>query len=139
MRESCALGTTAHTNVQLLNVRESSVVEPTAIVSLQSALGLESSRDVVGRAAFEVSDRLSRLEFALLNGDLDRTAKIAAGLVSISQQIGLSKFATVAEDLAGAIQHNDFVAIAAISNQLLRQGELALFEAINFPDEPESC
>jgi hypothetical protein len=115
------------------------VVEPTAIVSLQSALGLESSHDVVERAAFEVSDRLSRLEFALLNGDLDRTAKIAAGLVSISQQIGLSKFATVAEDLAGAIQHNDFVAIAAISNRLLRQGELALFEAINFPDEPESC
>ena len=133
MRDSCAVCN----NVQFLNINEPSVVEPTAIVSLQNALGVESSRDVVERAAFEVSDRLSRLEYTLMSGDLQGTAKIAAGLVSISQQIGLSRFAKVADDLVGAIKNNDFVAVAAISNRLLRQGEAALFDAINFPDTAE--
>ena len=91
------------------------------------------------RAAFEVSDRLSRLEYALMNGDLQSTSKIAAGLVSISEHIGLSKFAKVADNRVSAIADKDFVAVAAISNRLLRQRELALFDAINFPDEAEPC
>ncbi len=123
-------------NIQYLTINEPSMVEHNAIVSLQTALGLESSRDVVERATFEVSDRLSRMEYALMNGDLEKTAKIASGLVAISEQIGLMKFATVAQDLVSAIDSNDFVAIAAISNRLLRQGERALYDAINFPDEP---
>lgn len=135
MRDSCAV----RTNVQFLNISEPSVVEATAIVNLQSSLGIESSRDVVERAAFEVSDRLSRLEYALMKGDLQGTAKIAAGLVSISQQIGLSRFAQVADDLVGAIKGNDYVAVAAVSNRLLRQGETALFDAINFPEDAEPC
>jgi hypothetical protein len=133
MRESSA----ARSNVQYLNIDEQPVVEKTAIVGLQSALGLESSRDVVERAAFEVSDRLSRLEFALMNGDLEKTSKIASGLGAISQQIGLCQFAAIADDLVGAIHDKDFVAIAAISNRLLRQGERALYDAINLQDEPK--
>lgn len=133
MRESNAAGG----NVQYLKINEPSVVEATAIVSLQTALGHESSRDVVERAAFEVSDRLSRMEYALMSGDLTSTSKIASGLVSMSQQIGLSKVAQVANDLVSAIKHDDFVAVAAISNRLLRQGENALYEAINFPEDPE--
>ncbi len=134
MRDSCAVSS----NVQYLNIVEPSVIEATAIASLQSALGIESSRDVVERAAFEVSDRLSRLEYTLMSGDLQGATKISKGLVSISEQIGLSKFAVVANDLVSAIKGNDYVAVAAISSRLLRQGEIALFEAINFPDDQES-
>jgi len=122
-------------NVQYLTINEPSVVEINAIASIQNSLGPDSGRDVVERAAFEVSDRLSRMEYALMNGDLDKTSKIASGLVSISQQIGLTKFAEVASDLISAVDSNDFVAIAAISNRLLRQGERALYDTINLPDD----
>lgn len=127
---------TSQTNVQILNFNEPSVVQMNTIISLQSSLGLDSSRDIVERAAFEVSDRLGRLEISLMEGDLQTTSKIASGLVSISQQIGLEKFAGVAEDLMDAVDNNDYVAIAAISNRLKRQGENALYDAINFQDDP---
>ncbi len=123
-------------NVRILNISEPSSVQINTIINLQSSLGVESSRDIVERAALEVSDRLARLDISLREGDLQTTSKIASSLVSISQQIGLEKFAGVAKDLVDAVGNNDYVAIAAISNRLKRQGETALYDAINFQDDP---
>jgi len=109
------------------HISKTSSVQINTIINLQSSLGVESSRDIVERAALEVSDRLARLDISLREGDLQTTSKIASSLVSISQQIGLEKFAGVAKDLVDAVGNNDYVAIAAISNR---------YDAINFQDDP---
>lgn len=118
--------------ISTLRLREKPVLETTALNTLKTTLGQGQSRDIVERAACEVSDRLSRLDSALSNGDLARAAKIAGGLIGISEQIGLRSFAVVARDLVGAIHANDYVAIAAISRRLIRQGDANLFHAIDY-------
>lgn len=123
-------------NIQSLHIQEVPIVEVDTIIGLKNALGLESSRDVVERAAFEVSSRLNRLELALVTGDLAKTAKIASGLVGISEQIGLETFASIARDLVCSIHNNDFVAVAAISRRLIRHGEEALFAVVSYAEMP---
>lgn len=130
------VNSTHNETVRFIRFNEPANIQIATIQNLQSSLGAETSRDVVERAAFEVSDRLDRLEFALMQGDLKTTAKIASGLILISQQIGLEKFAAIAENLVQAVENQDFVATAAISNRLIRQGENALFDAVSFHDNP---
>jgi hypothetical protein len=123
-------------NVRRLQIREAPFVETEKLNSLQNALGREPSRDIVERAAYELSDRLHRLEVALYNGDLVQTAKLSSGLIGISEQIGLCTFARIAKDLVDAINHTDIVAIAAISNRLIRHGEESLFKVVDYADNP---
>jgi len=56
-------------NVRILNISEPSSVQINTIINLQSSLGVESSRDIVERAALEVSDRLARLDISLREGE----------------------------------------------------------------------
>ena len=123
-------------NVQPLHIRETPVIAKDTINSLKSTLGLEPSRDIVERAAFEVSDRLSRLEHTLLTGELNKTAKLATSLVGISQQIGMDTFARIASDLVTALNNHDYVAVAAVSRRLIRQGEESLFTVVDYADDP---
>jgi hypothetical protein len=127
---------TAVTNIQRLKIDEKPWIEPENINVLKHALGVEPSRNIVERAACEVSGRLSRLERVLMTGDLAQTAKIAASMIALAEQIGLSTFARVAQNLVDAIHDGDFVAIAAISQRLMRQGEAALFEVVDFAAAP---
>lgn len=110
-----------------LPLKEAPTVQGDAIQVLQQSLGKESSRDVVERAVYEISDRLCRLELALYQGELETVAKLAAGLVGMSTQIGLPVFAEVARCLALAIQERNLVDAAALSGRLLRLGESSLF------------
>ena len=123
-------------NVRTLRIQEPPTIKVDTINGLKHALGLQPSREVVERAAYEVSERLNRLEMALFEGDLTHTAKLASGLIGISRQIGLKNFANVAGHLVNAIENNDFVAIAAISRRLLRLGEAALFQAVGAAEDP---
>jgi len=105
-----------------------------ALYSLQAALGEDQSRDVIERAAYELSDRLWMLEKAMHDTDLDEVKRIAKGLIAISAQIGLTEFSLVASDLTDCIDRGDQVAIASVGARLVRVGEKSLYMAVSFPE-----
>ncbi len=121
-------------NIVPLNLDEDPLVHQDAIRVLQESLGVESSRDVVERAVFEISDRLCRLELAYYEGKLDEVGKLAGSLVSMSTQIGLLVFASVANGLSVSIRNDNRVAASALAARLLRLGESSLFCAVELSD-----
>ena len=125
-------------NIRSLRLSEQAFVQREAIDILKTSLGAGPSRDVIERAAFEVSDRLVTLEEALLAGDLDAVAQMAARLSSIADNIGMAQFAMVARDLQACVAAQDYNAIAAVSRRLQRVGEASVFTVVDMADAPVS-
>lgn len=125
-------------NIRSLRLSEQAFVQREAIDILKASLGDGASRDVIERAAFEVSDRLVTLEEALIAGDLGAVTRMAARLSSIADNIGMEQFAAVARDLKACVQAQDYNAIAAVSRRLQRVGEASVFTVVDMTDAPVS-
>lgn len=124
--------------IRSLRLSEKAFVRSEAIDVLKSSLGAEPSRDIIERAAFEVSDRMVSLEEALIHGDLEEVARLACRLASIADNIGMAQFSTIARALNGCIEAQDFNAIAAVSRRLQRVGEASVFAVVDMADAPQS-
>ncbi len=103
-----------------------------AMELLLQNLGRKASRDVIERAVFEISGRMSNLQEALSEGELGHVRTIALRLTAISRQIGLVEFSDVATDLVQCIGRNDITATYAVAARLIRLGESSLFRAVRF-------
>ncbi len=103
-----------------------------AMELLLQNLGPKASRDVIERAVFEISGRMSNLQEALSEGELGHVRTIALRLTAISRQIGLVEFSDVATDLVQCIGRNDITATYAVAARLIRLGESSLFQAVRF-------
>ena len=103
-----------------------------AMELLLQNLGPKASRDVIERAVFEISGRMSNLQKALSEGELGHVRTIALRLTAISRQIGLVEFSDVATDLVQCIGRNDITATYAVAARLIRLGESSLFRAVRF-------
>lgn len=110
------------------------VVQTEAMQTLCISVGIEESRDIIERAAFELSDRLWLLEKALHEKELCEVKRISSSIVAISAQIGLTEFSLVANDLAKCVARSDAVATAAVAARLIRVGERSLYMAVQFPE-----
>lgn len=114
--------------------RETPRITYEAMLMLQQNLGLATSRDVIERAVFELSDRLARLELALEEDRLQAVQTLAIGMIAISTQIGLTEFADVAADLVFCIDCENTVAIQAVAARLIRLGERSMSQAVQFAE-----
>ncbi|PIB23287.1 hypothetical protein BFP76_08540 [Amylibacter kogurei] len=114
---------------------EMPAIKPEILTELQREMGLQNCQDVVERAVLELSDRLWNLENQLKKHNLPEVQRIANSLIAISQQIGLTEFASVAQSLANSISHADQTTVRAIAARLLRVGEVSLFYALRFHDD----
>ena len=103
-----------------------------AMELLLQNLGPKASRDVIERAVFEISGRMSNLQEALSEGELGHVRTIALRLTAISRQIGLVEFSDVATDLVQCIGRNDITATYAVAARLIRLGESSMFQAVQF-------
>lgn len=103
-----------------------------AMELLLQNLGPKASRDVIERAVFEISGRMSNLQEALSEGELGHVRTIALRLTAISRQIGLVEFSDVATDLVQCIGRNDITATYAVAARLIWLGESSLFRAVRF-------
>lgn len=117
-----------------LQHQEVPVIETGVLITMQTELGFENSREMIERAVFEIADRLRRLELALVREDYSDMCQISGSLVAISEQIGLVVFADIAEDLARRVEIRDIPALHAVARRLLHVGEVTLFTAIQFPE-----
>lgn len=121
-------------NIAPLAYKDVPRIQFEAMVLLQENLGPQTSRDVIERAVFEVSDRLCKLELALYDRDFDQVQTLAVGLIAISAQIGLAEFSDVASDLVFCIDCQEMTATHAVAARLLRLGESSMFQAVQFAE-----
>lgn len=105
-----------------------------AMEILLQNLGPRTSRDVIERAVYEISERLCKLQEELLEGNQQHVRTIALRLVAISRQIGLVGFSDVATDLVECIDRRDRTATSAVAARLIRLGESSMFRAVQFAD-----
>ena len=94
--------------------------------ALYTQLGEASAEDVVCRAMEELALRLSHCDRLFRSGDWNELRKSARSLIAISEQIGMSAVARVAQDVTACIDVRDDVALAATLQRLMRTGEGSL-------------
>ena len=123
-------------SLHTLRPHEHTRVLPDPVDLLLSELGPHSGRELIERAAFEVSDKLLTLDAALEDGDLDQAEQITDLLGAVSGNIGMVKFAMIARSLRDCIQRGDMVALTAVNRRLQRVGEASIFEVVDLADMP---
>jgi hypothetical protein len=117
-----------------LAAREDAVLDKQRIAVLRQSLGPRRCREVVEEVVFHLTDRLTRLERALTEGDRAEAARLTGRLGSLSEQVGLADFARVARDLGHCLAGDDENATAAVAARLIRLGEDSLFTVIQVAD-----
>ncbi len=93
---------------------------------LSSELGDAGAVRVIGRAMEEIAVRLTRLENAYAEGDLERVAKGARGLRAIAEETGLTSVRDIADDVFALSSSHDAAAFGACVSRLIRVGEISL-------------
>lgn len=123
-------------NVVQLRLRELPEIQSEALRVLQVNLGFDASKDIIGRAIYEISERVHRLEKALESQDFVKIKKIASSIVPISDQLGMASISYVAVSLMSCAKNQDIQSTHAVAQRLIHLSECSLFEAVEFADWP---
>jgi hypothetical protein len=110
------------TLVQGENVR----LDPDRLGALYRQLGEAAAEDVVCRAIEELAVRLAHCERLWRQQDFYGLRKTTRSLIAISDQIGMTALARVAQDITDVIDNGDTAAMGATLFRLLRIGERSL-------------
>lgn len=97
--------------------------------AMRQAVGHAVFEEVFEDAAFEITDRLARIETMVKADQYDQITRIAHDLVAVSGTIGLSGVSEIAASLEFACNDGDLVAANAIAGRLVRVGEDSLVAA----------
>lgn len=112
-----------------LSEEEASLLDEEAIDDLRDEVGDFAFDEMVEDALFEVTERLSTLEIALLTDDYDLVGALSADVVEPARGVGLAKVAELGETLARCCENGDEITIRAVAERLLRVGEESLVAA----------
>src|SRR5690606_29095231 len=115
--------------------QEDAVLDTGRLLVLRQSLGDQRCREVVEEVVFHLTNRISLLQKALTKGDRPAAQALALRLASLSEQVGLTDFARVARDVAGRIDADDAVALAAVAGRLIRLSEESLFSVMLYADQ----
>ncbi|HEU0223481.1 MAG TPA: Hpt domain-containing protein [Paracoccaceae bacterium] len=114
--------------------REQALMDGDMVRVLRRTIGTVESSELVEDAAFQLCERLSRLEALIARGDLEGVHRLAHSMVGVSGQVGLMRLASVARDLMLCAMRGDRVAVRAVGARLTRLGEESLFALARFVD-----
>lgn len=122
--------------VTSLQRQEPARLDSRAIEILENSLGTIRCREVIEQACFDMVDKLGRLEYALEQGEIDKTKGLAKKIAALSTQIGLEDFSRVARDLHSCLSSDDTVAHKAVASRLMRLGETSLMSMMQMTEDP---
>ncbi len=123
-------------NVSKIQLTEDAQICVKSLTLLRESLGTECSQEVIERAVFEISERLEKIELALVGGEVQVVGKLSKSLIGVAEQIGLMRFSRVAKDVVICVQSQDRIALAAVTQRLLRLGDSSLFATMHYPEMP---
>lgn len=112
--------------IRLLAPAERVRLDHERLQALYDEMGDSGAEDVVCRAMEELAVRLAKAEKLHRRGDHAELRRLVKSLVGIADQIGMSKLARVASDVAFCIEIRNQVALGATFSRLLRIGERSL-------------
>jgi len=101
-------------------------LDPDRLGSLYRQLGEAGAEDVVCRAIEELAVRFAHCERLWRQKDHKGLRKCTRSLIAISDQIGMTTLARVADDVTQAIDTGNGAAVGATLFRLLRIGERSL-------------
>ena len=119
-------GVTVVAQIMTLDQSEAVRLNPDRLGELYRQLGEAGAEDVICRAIEELAVRLSHCEQAWRKNEPEALARHARSLIAISDQIGMTALARVADDVGQALASGDHVAVAATLFRLIRIGESSL-------------
>lgn len=120
-------------SIAVLNHAEQVVLDRDQLDVLYRQLGPVGADKVVAHALEELSVLLSDLPAHHLAGRRDALAAGARALAAVAQQIGMTKLARVARDLAGLARGRDAAATGAVVARLDRIGDRSLAAVWDMP------
>lgn len=113
-------------NVTRLYYSEDVRMDSERLQILAADLGPSGAERVIGKAMEEIAVRLTRIENAYDEGDLDRVAKCARSLIAIADQTGLTTVRDNAHAVWQLCGSSDAAALGACVARLVRVGEMSL-------------
>lgn len=112
--------------ITTLEQKEAVRLDPDRLRGLYQQLGDANAMDVLCRSIEELAVRLSNCERFWRQRNWDGLRKCARSLVEMSDQVGMTLLARVAQDVAHSVDTGDIVATGAILGRLIRVGERSL-------------
>lgn len=101
-------------------------LNPDCLVALYADLGEAGAEQVVVRAMEQLNARLTEIQRFVDIGDRAALIRSARLLIKVAEQIGMTTFARVAEDVVTTAENGDPVAEAATLARLMRIGDRSL-------------
>jgi hypothetical protein len=114
--------------MQLTRLRPEETVrlEHERLEALYASVGERQAEEIICRAMEELAMRLALMERAYSAGEMVPLAKGARGLVKIADQVGMTKLASVATDVAECAERADVPALGATIARLIRISDRSL-------------
>ena len=123
-------------NTARLQLDEAVRLDPDKLGTLYYQLGESGAETVVCRAMEELAVRLHELSRLLDDDEIERLGKVARSLVGIAEQIGMTKLARVAHDVAQCANSGDRPALSATLARLQRIGDRSMRAIWDLQDMP---
>ena len=115
--------------ISKLRVTETVQLRAEVFIRLQSEE--ENGEDVIERTVVDVAERMGAAEHALKTGDHPRLLRCAGELRDIGENLDFRLLAQVAQDVEICADRRDFAALCAVTERMIRVGDLSLAAAID--------
>ncbi len=112
--------------ITILEQKESVRLDPDRLKGLYRQLGDANAMDLLCRSIEELAVRLSNCERYWRQRDWDELRRCAKSLVAMSDRVGMTVLARVAQDVSHSVDAGDIVATGATLGRLIRVGERSL-------------
>ena len=113
-------------NVRKLLINEVVALDPHKLTELCVRHGEAGAEDIVGNAIEQLSIGLSKVERAYLEQDLNSLAQHASQLLPVADEIGMTTFSNVADDVITCARAAEIMPLAATLSRLIRIADKSL-------------
>ena len=122
------------TAVLELEFRERVTLDPDRLVELCLKLGDQETEDLITRSMAELAEAMALAEAAHISQNMGELVTCCQKLVNISENIGMTSFARVANDVLYCTEVYDQIALAATLERLNRIAMRSLNAVIDMQD-----
>lgn len=114
------------TNIRKLLINEAVALDPHKLTELCVTHGEAGAEAIVGRAIETLSIGMAQVERAYVDQDLNNLARQATLLLPVAEEIGMTTFSNVADDVISCARAAEIMPLAATLSRLIRIADKSL-------------